>query len=180
MKMLVLYAHRAIFDLWIVFMVVWLAAALTSKPRDKNARSFLRLPLGLILLVTIILFSRRIESTWLARPLLPDAPWLVLTGAALTFAGMALAFWARFHLGRNWGPPATMRVGHELVTSGPYAYVRHPIYVGMSVALVGTALAIGDILVVVVALPVIFRFLWAAQRENALLVRQFGQEAKRR
>lgn len=178
--MLVPYARRAIFDAWIVFLIVWFAAALTSKQRDKNAGSFLRLPFGLILLVAILVFNQRIANTWLARPLLPNSPWLILTGAALTFTGMALAFWARFHLGRNWGLPATMRVGHELVTSGPYAYVRHPIYVGMGVALAGTALAIGSVLVVIVAVLVIVRFLGAARQENALLVRQFGEQAERR
>lgn len=178
--MLVPYARRAIFDAWIVFLMVWSAAALTSKPRDKNTGSSVRLPLGLIILAVILVSNGRIENTWLARPLLPNPPWLILTGAALTFSGMALAFWARFHLARNWGPPATMRVGHELVTSGPYAYIRHPIYVGMSVALAGTAMAIGNVLAVVVAVLVIVRFLWAARRENALLVRQFGEQAERR
>lgn len=178
--MLVAYARRAIVDVWIFFLVVWLSAAFASKPRDKRAGNSVRLPLGLIVLAAILLFDRRIGQTWLARSVLPNSPWLVLPGSALTFAGIALAFWARFHLGRNWGPPGTMRMGHELVTSGPYAYVRHPIYVGMGIAVTGTALAIGDILVVIVTVLVIVRFLWAARRENALLARQFGERAERR
>src|SRR5579875_1616693 len=141
--MLVAYARNAIVGVWIVFLVVWLAAALTTKRRDKRAGSSLRLPLGLVVLALILAFNGRLAQTWLARQLLPNSSALALAGAALTLAGMALAFWARFHLGRNWGPAATMRVDHELVTSGPYAFLRHPIYVGMGVALAGTALAIG-------------------------------------
>jgi len=178
--MLVAYARNAIVGVWIVFLVVWLAAALTTKRRDKRAGSSLRLPLGLVVLALILAFNGRLAQTWLARQLLPNSSALALAGAALTLAGMALAFWARFHLGRNWGPAATMRVDHELVTSGPYAFLRHPIYVGMGVALAGTALAIGNILAVLVTALLIVRFVWAARRENALLLRQFGEQAQRR
>lgn len=173
-------ARHLIIDVWLVFMVVWFTAALTTKPREKSVKGRWRLPFGLIILAAIFLFNGRINHSWLALPLLPNASWLVLPGLVLTLAGMALAFWARIYLGRNWGPPATMRVGHELVTSGPYAYIRHPIYWGMGVALLGTALAIGNVLVLLIAVVAILRFWWAARAENALLVRQFGEQAERR
>ena len=173
-------ARHVIFDVWLVFMVVWFTAALTTKPREKSVKGHLRLPFGLIALAAILLFDQRINHSWLALPLLPNPAWLVLPGFALTLAGMALAFWARIYLGRNWGPPATMRVGHELVTSGPYAFIRHPIYWGMGAAILGTALAIGNVLVFLVAIVAILRFWWAARAENALLVRQFGEQAERR
>ena len=173
-------ARHLIIDVWLVFMVVWFTAALTTKPREKSVKGRWRLPFGLIILAAIFLFNGRINHSWLALPLLPNASWLVLPGLVLTLAGMALAFWARIYLGRNWGPPATMRVGHELVTSGPYAYIRHPIYWGMGVALLGTALAIGNVLVLLIAVVAILRFWWAARAENALLVRQFGEPAERR
>jgi len=177
---LIVYARQAVEYVWILFLVVWFSAALTTKRRQKSAGSGLRLPLGLILLAAIVLFDRRIAGTWLALPLLPNSLWLVLPGTLFVCAGIALAFWARFHLGRNWGPPATMRVGHELVTSGAYAYLRHPIYVGMGVAVVGAALVYGNALVVLVAGLVILRFWWAARVENQLLIRQFGEQAERR
>lgn len=161
-------------------MVVWLAAALTTKPREKSTRGALRLPLGLLLLAALLLFNRRAGHIWVTTPVLSNFPWLVLSGVVLTLAGIVLAFWARFHLGRNWGPPGTMRVGHELVTSGPYAYIRHPIYVGMGVAVVGTALAIGNVLVVLIAAVVLLRFWWAARVENNLLARRFGEQAAHR
>jgi protein-S-isoprenylcysteine O-methyltransferase Ste14 len=73
-----------------------------------------------------------------------------------------------------------MRVGHELVTSGPYTYMRHPIYVGASVALFGTLLALGNALIVLIVPIVVLRFWWAARAENRLLAAQFGDRAEQR
>ena len=64
-------------------------------------------------------------------------------GTLLVAAGLALSVWARWHLGRNWSGIVTVKQGHTLVTTGPYCRVRHPIYTGLLVGLVGTALAIG-------------------------------------
>jgi protein-S-isoprenylcysteine O-methyltransferase Ste14 len=178
--MLANHAQRVIFDAWIVFLIVWAGAAITTKPRDRSAGQGRRFPLGVGLLVVLLLFGGRLAHTWLGIQVLRSPAWLVLLGSVITLAGIALAFWARIYLGRNWGPPATMRVGHELVTSGPYAYMRHPIYWGVCAAMVGTALAIGSLLMVLIACAMIVRFWWAARTENALLVRQFGAQAKHR
>jgi protein-S-isoprenylcysteine O-methyltransferase Ste14 len=63
---------------------------------------------------------------------------LAAIGALVFACGIALAVWARLHLGRNWGMPMTQRAEPELVTSGPYRFVRHPIYTGLLTALLGT------------------------------------------
>ncbi len=61
-------------------------------------------------------------------------------GAVLCVAGIAFAIWARWHLGRNWSATPSIKEGHELVASGPYRFVRHPIYTGIILALLGSAL----------------------------------------
>jgi protein-S-isoprenylcysteine O-methyltransferase Ste14 len=66
-------------------------------------------------------------------------------GVALVIAGLAFAIWARVHLGGNWSGTVTIKQGHELIRSGPYAYVRHPIYTGLITALLGTTLASGTV-----------------------------------
>ena len=66
-------------------------------------------------------------------------------GLALLCAGLAFAVWARVELGRNWSGSVTVKEGHELIRSGPYAYVRHPIYTGLIAALIGTAVIIGTL-----------------------------------
>jgi protein-S-isoprenylcysteine O-methyltransferase Ste14 len=72
---------------------------------------------------------------------LPRQPVLDVAALVLTIAGIAFAIWARFWLGGNWSSAVSVKVGHELIRSGPYAWVRHPIYSGLLVALFGTALA---------------------------------------
>ena len=93
-------------------------------------------------------------------------------GVAVCALGIAIAIWARVYLGRNWGMPMTLREGHELVTSGPYAFVRHPIYTGILLALVGTTLV--QWFPGIVLLPAsLAYFIYAAKTEELSMMRQF-------
>jgi protein-S-isoprenylcysteine O-methyltransferase Ste14 len=100
---------------------------------------------------------------------------LAVIGAVLFACGIALAVWARLHLGRNWGMPMTQRAEPELVTSGPYRFVRHPIYTGLQAAMLGTALVNNLLGLIVVASssawPVFAsgtHAAWSAARRSAL------------
>ncbi|MGH8300548.1 MAG: methyltransferase family protein, partial [Steroidobacteraceae bacterium] len=76
------------------------------------------------------------------------------------------------NLGRNWGMPMSLRQGHELVTSGPYAYVRHPIYTGIMLAMIGSALAVGLLWLLLFALYFAY-FLFSARTEEQMMLAQF-------
>jgi protein-S-isoprenylcysteine O-methyltransferase Ste14 len=65
-------------------------------------------------------------------------------GWLLAASGLAFTVWARRHLGRNWSGTVTLKSGHELITTGPYALVRHPIYTGLLLGFAGSALAVGE------------------------------------
>src|SRR6266550_4245772 len=69
-------------------------------------------------------------------------PWLQVIGLIIFLPGLALAVWARAYLGRNWGMPMTEKANPELVTTGPYSSIRHPIYTGLILAMAGTAVAV--------------------------------------
>ena len=105
----------------------------------------------------------------------PVSPVLSIVGVVLCVAGMAFLVWARQHLGRNWSQTVSTKKGHELVTSGPYRYVRHPMYTGGLIACIGSAIAAGGawifLLVVLGAI-----FLWRVGAEDKLMEQQFPNE----
>jgi protein-S-isoprenylcysteine O-methyltransferase Ste14 len=93
---------------------------------------------------------------------------LGVIGALLFACGIALAVWARLHLGRNWGMPTSQRAEPELVTSGPYRFIRHPIYSGLLTAVLGTALVDNLIGLIVVAVLVAYFYYCGTVEERNL------------
>ena len=129
--------------LWLAWLVYWVLAARGNKEvaRQESARSRMlhHAPLvaGAVLLGWPHVLGPMFEQRFHAHTF----GWF-LAGLALVIIGLGFAVAARIHLGGNWSGTVTLKKGHELVESGPYALVRHPIYTGLLVALVGTAIAI--------------------------------------
>jgi protein-S-isoprenylcysteine O-methyltransferase Ste14 len=162
--------------LWLVFIAFWIAMARGGKAVAERESAYSRLSHYPPLAIAVYL---------LAAPHVPFAPlndrfaplslWLVRLGAALTFAGVAFAIWARVWIAGNWSSDVTLKRDHELIVDGPYAFVRHPIYTGILLALLGTALAVGEwraALAVVLAAAAFWRKLGI---EEAVMRRQFGE-----
>jgi protein-S-isoprenylcysteine O-methyltransferase Ste14 len=124
----------AIAIVWLIFWVYWLASAFGAKESRAGRR---RLPLGGLSILSVLVLLRVLRGGSLAV----SSPVLGAVGAVVFVAGLGLAIWARVYLGRNWGMPMTQRVEPELVTTGPYRFVRHPIYSGILAGVLGTALA---------------------------------------
>ena len=100
------------------------------------------------------------------------AAWRAALGLTLLAVGLAFAVWARVHIGRNWGSPMTRKDDPELVTSGPYRLVRHPIYAGILLAGVGTAVALTWLWLVPVVLAAIY-FVYSAVVEERFMTERF-------
>jgi protein-S-isoprenylcysteine O-methyltransferase Ste14 len=130
---------------WIVFWVYWLASAFGVKEGRASRR---RIPLNGLTALSVVLLLRVFRGGSLAV----HSPVLGAVGAVVFACGIALAVWARVHLGRNWGMPMTQKAEPELVTSGPYRFIRHPIYSGLLAGLLGTALATNLIGLIIVAI----------------------------
>jgi protein-S-isoprenylcysteine O-methyltransferase Ste14 len=106
--------------------------------------------------------------------LLPHALWAQVLGVAVTTAGLGFAVWARIYLGSNWSGIAMVKVGHELIRTGPYRWVRHPIYSGLILALAGTAITVGR-LQTFLGPPILYLgFKYKSLIEERLMTETFG------
>jgi protein-S-isoprenylcysteine O-methyltransferase Ste14 len=141
-----MHALKTAIDIaWIIFGVYWLGSAFGVK-EGKAARR--RIPLNGLTALSVVLLVRVFRDGSLAV----HSPVLGAIGAVVFACGLALAIWARVHLGRNWGMPMTQKAEPELVTSGPYRFVRHPIYSGLLAGLLGTALVTNLMGLIIVAI----------------------------
>jgi protein-S-isoprenylcysteine O-methyltransferase Ste14 len=137
--------YRCISGLWLVFIAVWVISSLGAKKSLRNRAWSRGILLRLIVVVLVLLTLRlpgvshgfRHATLYLANR---NAA-LGIAGVALCALGIGLAVYARFYLGANWGLPMTRKANPELITNGPYALVRHPIYTGILLAMAGSALA---------------------------------------
>ena len=103
------------------------------------------------------------------RFLPPDPPAIEYAGVALTAAGVGFAIWARAHLGKYWSGDVTIRQEHRLIRSGPYQFIRHPIYSGMLLALVGSVLVIGEYRALLGFAIILLGFVKKARKEESFL-----------
>ena len=119
------------------------------------------------------------EDGWLFQRFLTRSVTLFWIGTAITAAALSFSAWARMHLGRNWSATVTVKQDHELIRTGPYAIVRHPIYTGVLFGFIGTALAIGQWRGVL-AVVIVFVAFWRKLRlEERWMSETFGEEYRR-
>ncbi|HVZ75775.1 MAG TPA: isoprenylcysteine carboxylmethyltransferase family protein [Candidatus Paceibacterota bacterium] len=157
---------------WAVFLAVWIIAALGAKRNLRSHRGFFIFRIVAFFVVVIALgMSRATRYISLALPVSAASAWAPV-GALLCVAGIGFAVWARFYLGKNWGMPMSVKDSPELVTSGPYTYVRHPIYTGVLLAVLGSALATGWVWLVWFAASGAY-FIYSATQEEKLLSKEF-------
>jgi protein-S-isoprenylcysteine O-methyltransferase Ste14 len=152
---------------WAAFWVYWLVAAFSMK---RGRRPWSReLRIRAIIAVVVILLIRL--GAFRGHSLNTD-PWRAGIGLVLFALGLGFAISARLHIGRNWGTPMTQKDDPELVTSGPYHLVRHPIYSGILTAGVGTAVALSWLWLTAVALAGVY-FVYSAMVEERDMTDQF-------
>jgi protein-S-isoprenylcysteine O-methyltransferase Ste14 len=141
--------------LWVGFYILWLLWATRIKKAERRETSFIYFLHRVLVIAGFLLIFFNIPERWLYRRVLPGAPWLPALGIVIAVGGFAFAIWARIHIGRNWSSAVTSRVQHELIRSGPYRWVRHPIYSGLMLALLGTVL-VQDQLRGIIALVLVY------------------------
>jgi len=166
---------HSIYGLWFAFGLIWLLSAGFSKKTARSQTTGSRfLQGGLAASGFILLFGWQAPLGVLDVRFLAESRVFDWAGFAITLAGFGIAVWARFVLGRNWSATITIKQDHEIVRRGPYAFVRHPIYFGATLAMFGTAIYFGTFRGLL-AVALTFLGWWLkARMEETFLIEQFG------
>ena len=168
---------RNLFPLmWLSFFIYWQIAS----AQVKVARRLEPVPSrviwsGLFLFAVLLFCFPDLPFHWLYLPILPMSRVSFYAGMAITLAGLLFAVWARRHLGANWSRAVTIKQGHSLITSGPYAWVRHPIYTGVLTGFLGTAVALTQVrgFFALLLIFIAFRLKW--RLEEKWMREEFGE-----
>lgn len=160
---------------WIILWVYWFLSARNQKSAKKRESGLERMRQILPMAAChILLFEPFMGFGWLGWRFITKRPGVELTGLLLTALGVAFAIWDRAHLGANWSGAVSIRAGHELIHTGPYRRIRHPIYTGMLLATVGTALVVGQLRGLLAVAICFAAFFLKASKEERRLAKEFG------
>jgi protein-S-isoprenylcysteine O-methyltransferase Ste14 len=171
--------NRLIAAFWLILVVYWAATAIGAK-KTIGARVWSRevgLRVGVLVLILLALrlpVFRQVMRNALTYAAGANAL-MGVVGVVLCALGIGLAIWARAYLGRNWGMPMSRKESPELVTSGPYAYVRHPIYTGLLIAMLGSAIGASPSWSIPLVLFGVY-FVYSARKEETLMIEQFPEQ----
>jgi protein-S-isoprenylcysteine O-methyltransferase Ste14 len=159
--------------LWILFIVYWSAAAKNAAPARTSESAASRQVHQLLMYGALLIAFLPLPG--LRQRWLPAAPWVTTTiGLAIQVNSALLAVWARRYLGRNWSGAITGKVGHELIRTGPYKLVRHPIYTGMLGMFLGTIIVSGELHALLAMLIIAVAYWRKIPLEEQHLRRHFG------
>jgi protein-S-isoprenylcysteine O-methyltransferase Ste14 len=126
-----------------------------------------------VFLINVAMLLEILPIVGLGR-FLPGSPILIVTGIAIEFSGLAVAIWARRHLGANWSGRIAIKVGHELIRTGPYRRLRHPIYTGIIIMYFGLAIVSGERLALIGFALVLLAYWRKIVMEETALGAAFG------
>lgn len=169
------FARLLILGLWLVWAGYWLVASHNLKPVRRRESPWTRGAFLTQAVVTAMLLAPHGWSGWLAAKVIPGGWVRFWVAAALVTAGLGLCLWARRTLAGNWSGAVTLKEGHELVQNGPYRSIRHPIYTGVLMMILGTGLAGGEVHALL-AFPIALTALWLRSRmEERWMSEAFGE-----
>jgi protein-S-isoprenylcysteine O-methyltransferase Ste14 len=157
---------------WVVFIVYWGISAMSAKRtlnRPYGISMWWRLPAIVLILLFFKFAGFRTSAS------IHPSEIVGLLGVILCAIGIGIAIWARLHLASNWGMPMSVKESPELVTTGPYTYIRHPIYTGILLAMLGSALVSGPLWGIIMLVAGAY-FIYSATQEEKLMLSEFPEE----
>jgi protein-S-isoprenylcysteine O-methyltransferase Ste14 len=172
-----LHALHILAWIWAAFGVCWFASARrATSARTQESRVYRLVRLLILALVFILLFADWAGVGPLAWPFVRERAAVIYSGFVLALLGLALAMWARIHLGQYWSDRVVLKVDHQLVRTGPYAWIRHPIYSGVLLGVAGTAVVLGEWRGVLAFVILLVNYCIKAGREDRLLAEAFPDQ----
>jgi protein-S-isoprenylcysteine O-methyltransferase Ste14 len=170
-------AMRICGDLWSALGIIWVIGLLWRKQTQQRSDARARVVYGLFTIAGFyLMFGSGVPEGWMRMRLYAPTEWVDEVGVGLTVLGLAFAVWARIYLGKNWSGSVQVKVGHELMRGGPYGWVRHPIYTGLLVALVGTGFVRGQVRGVLAFFVLLAGFWVKLGIEEQMMRKTFGEE----
>jgi protein-S-isoprenylcysteine O-methyltransferase Ste14 len=161
---------------WYIFAAYWgISSFRTNRTKTTEKSADRLITIAVVVVAYELLFAGWLRVGPLRLRFIPDERWIAWAGIAFTWFGVAIAIWARYCLGVFWSARVTLKEGHQLIRSGPYAFIRHPIYTGMLLGCIGAALVVGEwrgVLAVALLLAAHSR---KAVREERFLTQEFGE-----
>ena len=159
--------------LWLLMTIYWL---ITARTNSQTSFSSELLPLAKLIGSALIVYLPLVIGGILATRLYKNNPWIEGIGTFVCMVGVGLAIWARNILGKNWSGNVMIQKDHYLIKDGPYSFVRHPIYLGGLLAMLGSSLVIGAIFGFAYCVFSMFGFWVKSKQEEELLAKQFPNE----
>jgi protein-S-isoprenylcysteine O-methyltransferase Ste14 len=166
--------------LWLVLALVWVVSALrnmrTKRTIQSQSSTWQLLYTAILVVGVYLIFAKQSGILWLDRQLFSVTVPIVVAGFLAVLVGVVFSVWARLMLGDNWSNRVTVKENHTLVRSGPYRIVRHPIYSGILLGMLGSALQRAGIRCFVGVLICGFSFWLKTRVEERFMVQSFGEE----
>lgn len=162
---------------WLIFTLVWIVFSLQAKKnkQESNQRYSSSVRLIFTTIVITLLFNIKGLQHLIDYPIFPVNDLVQSIGVFICAVGIIFAIWARTHLGKNWGMPMSVKEKPELVMTGPYYLIRHPIYTGIAIAAFGSMVTVGFMWLVWFILLFTY-FIYSAKKEEKVMLQQFPKE----
>jgi protein-S-isoprenylcysteine O-methyltransferase Ste14 len=163
---------------WIIFLLYWFVSAFFVKKSVTkiNWRLQILWRVAVIAIVIILIKLDKNGSLAFIKFILQSPFHFAIIGSVITVLGLAGAIWARITLGRNWSGYVTYKEDQDLVTNGPYRFVRHPIYTSMIVMFIGSFLYYGSPIIAIGSAIAVVVFILRTRKEEAIMIDLFGDK----
>ena len=166
--------------LWGGWFIYWQVAALNAKTTRRRESRWSRVAHIVPLLAAVsLLFIPEMPGDAMVARFLPRTIATYWIGVGLVVTGLGFSIWARRRLGRNWSGTVTLKEDHELIRTGPYRWVRHPIYTGILLGFFGTAVALGEWRGLIAVALVVVAFSLKIRLEERWMIETFGDAYRR-